>query len=39
MCNIRLLRPSAEYAEDIWAFRSEFLENSTDEDMGGCGKG
>ena len=36
--DIELLRPTAEYAEDIWQFRGEFLANSTDEDMGGCGK-
>lgn len=36
--DIELLRPTAEYAEDIWRFRREFLENSGDEDMGGCGK-
>lgn len=36
--DILLLRPSAEYAEDIWAFRREFLEYSSDEEMGGCGK-
>ncbi len=35
---MRLIRPTAEYSEDIWAFRREFLENSIDEDMGGCGK-
>lgn len=36
--DIELLRPTAEYAEDIWQFRREFIENSTGEDMGGCGK-
>ncbi|MDE6031008.1 MAG: GNAT family N-acetyltransferase [Oscillospiraceae bacterium] len=35
--DIELLRPTAEYAEDIWQFRREFIENSADEDMGGCG--
>ncbi len=32
---IRLIKPSMDYAEDIMAFRREFLENDPDEDMGG----
>ncbi len=35
MDTIRLIKPSMDYAEDIMAFRREFLENDPDEDMGG----
>lgn len=34
---IRLIRPSMEYAEDIMKFRQEFLAHNPDEDMGGAG--
>ncbi len=35
MDTIRLIKPSMDYAEDIMAFRREFLANDPDEDMGG----
>lgn len=38
MDEIRLIKPTADYAEDIWDFRREFLENDPSEDMGGSGK-
>lgn len=34
---IKLIRPSMEYAEDIMKYRQEFLANNPDEDMGGAG--
>lgn len=35
--NIKLIRPTADYAQDIMAFRQEFLENNPEESMGGAG--
>ena len=29
------VRPSEEYAEDVWAYKNEFLENN--DSMDGCG--
>lgn len=34
---IKLVDPTIDYAEDIMAFREEFLNNDSSEDMGGCG--
>lgn len=35
--NIKLIRPTADYAQDIMAFRQESLENNPEESMGGAG--
>lgn len=34
---LRLVRPSMDYAEDVMAFRQEFLDNDSGENMGGTG--
>ena len=38
MDTIRLIEPTAEYAEDIWAFRQEILDEDVDNEdrFAGC---